>query len=177
MFAVGPLDFRELASIVFILLGLITLTQRRADQIMARLSKRQASSGKRVDAERQRIAIRLGQIDTWTERAYQDRLEGTITAERWKIASSKWDAERIHLQSQLEALNGNGPDIIHTAGRILELSQNLPDLWLSRNNDEKRELVDLLYWNCSLDGLTLSAAYKKPFSILAEGTQTQKWRG
>ncbi len=159
------------------LFGPITLTQRRADQIMARLSKRQATSKKRVDAERQRIAISLGQIDTWMQQAYQDKLEGAITAEHWKTLSNKWETERIHLRSQLEALNGNGPDIIHTAGRILELSQKLPDLWLGRNNDEKRELVDTLYWNCTLDGATLSATYKKPFSILAEGTQTQKWRG
>jgi len=155
----------------------ITLNQRQADKIMSRLSKRQATSGKRVDAERQRIAMRLGQINTWTEKAYQDKLEGTITAEHWKTLSAKWETESIHLQSQLESLDGNGPDILFTAERILELSQKLPDLWLSRNNDEKRELVDFLYWNCTLDGANLSAAYKKPFSILAEGTQTQKWRG
>ncbi len=159
------------------LLGPITLGQRQADKIMSRLSKRQASSDKRVDAERQRILMRLGQINTWTEKAYQDRLVGNITAEHWKSLSAKWETERIHLQSQVESLAGNGPDVLFTAERILELSQKLPDLWLSRNSDEKRELVDLVYWNCALDGATLSAAYKKPFSILAEGTQTQKWRG
>ena len=159
------------------MLGPITLTDRQADKIMSRLSKRQAVSGKRVDAERQRIAIRLGQIKKWTEQAYQDKLEGTITVEHWKTLSSKWETEQIQLQSQLETLNGNGLDILFTAERILELSQKLPDLWLSRNNDQKRELVDLLYWNCTLDGATLSAAYRKPFSILAEGTQTQEWRG
>ncbi len=159
------------------MLGPITLSGRQADKIMSRLSKRQATSGKRVDAERQRISMRLGQINTWTEKAYQDKLEGTITADHWKSLSAKWETERIHLQSQLESLNGNGPDILFTAERILELSQKLQDLWLSRNMDEKRELVDFLYWNCTLDGATLRAAYKKPFSILAEGTQTQKWRG
>ena len=59
------------------LLGPITLTDRQSDKIMSRLSKRQAASGKRVDTERQRIAIRFGQIRKWTEQAYQDKLEGT----------------------------------------------------------------------------------------------------
>lgn len=159
------------------MLGPITLTDRQADKIMSRLSKRQAVSGKCVDAERQRVALRLGQIKKWAEQAYQDKLESTITAGHWKTLSDKWETEQINLQSQLEALNGKGPDILFTAERVLELSQKLPGLWLSRNNDEKRELVDMLYWNCTLDGATLSAAYKKPFSILAEGTQTQQWRG
>ena len=158
------------------LLGPLVLTDAQASKILTGLSKRCAKSAKRVDAERQRIAIRIGQIKTWIQQAYQDKLEGTITAEHWKALSSKWDMEKTQLQSQLEALNGNGPDILFTAERILELSQELPDLWLSRNSDEKRELVDLLYWNCTLDGATLSAAYKKPFSIIAEGTQTQQWR-
>ena len=144
---------------------------------MKGLSKRHKTSAKRVDAERQRIAIRLGQIKTWTEQAYQDKLEGTITAEHWKTLSGKWEMEQVHLQSQMEALNGNGPDVLFTAKRILEFSQKLPNLWLSRNNDEKRVLVDLLYWNCRLDGASLSATYNKPFDILAEGTQTQEWRG
>lgn len=86
---------------------------------MSRLSKRQAASGKRVDAERQRIATCLGQINTWTEQAYQDKLEGTITAEHWKTLSAKWETEQIELHSQLETLNGNGPDILFTAERKL----------------------------------------------------------
>ena len=159
------------------MLGPITLTERQADKILSRLAKKQVASGKRVDAERQRIAIRLGQIKTWTEQAYQDKLEGTIKVEHWKIVSTKWETENIQLQSQLSVLNGDGPDILFTAERILELSQKLPELWLSRNNDEKRDLVDLLYWNCSLNGATLSATYRTPFRIFAEGTQTQKWRG
>ena len=105
------------------------------------------------------------------------KLEGTITAEHWKTLSGKWEMEQVQLQSQMEALNGNGSDVLFTAERILELSQKLPDLWLSRNNDEKRVLVDLLYWNCRLDGASLCATYRKPFSIIAEGTQTQEWRG
>ncbi len=129
-----------------------------------------------MDAERQRISIRLGQINTWTEKAYQDKLEGTITAEHWKTLFSKRETERIRLQSQLETLNGNGRDVLMTAERILVLSQKFPDLWLSRNDDEKRGLVDFLYWNCTLDGATPSAAYKKPFSILAEGKKKKKRR-
>ena len=30
--------------------------------------------------------------------------------------------------------------------------------------------------NCTRDGVTLSVTYNKPFSIIAEGIQTQEWR-
>ena len=92
------------------------------------------------------------------------------------VLSESWESERIRLQAHLEALSEDRPDVLMTAGKILELAQKLPDLWLRQNNFEKRKLVDLLYWNCALDGANLSATYKKPFSIIAEGTQTQEWR-
>ncbi|MCB2229881.1 recombinase family protein [bacterium] len=158
------------------MLGPLVLTHDQATKILNHLSKRQGSSKRRVEAERQRIQQRLGQIDNWIRKAYEDKLEGTITAEHWRDLSNRWETERIQLLSQLKVLDADSPNAIATAERVLELSQKLPDLWLSRNNYEKRELVELIYSNCTLDGATLSAAYKKPFSIIAEGTRTKKWR-
>ena len=158
------------------MLAPLALTDAQATKILTGLSRRQEGSQKRSKNERQRIATRLGQLDNWSNQSYLDKLEGAITTEKWKSVSTSWDAESIHLQAQLDALNGDGPDVILTAQRILELAQKLPTLWDSRNNNEKREVVDLLYWNCTLDGANLCATYNKPFSFIAEGTQTQKWR-
>jgi hypothetical protein len=52
------------------MLGPLVLTDAQASKIMKGLSKRHKTTTKREDAARQRIAIRLGQIKTWTERAY-----------------------------------------------------------------------------------------------------------
>ncbi len=52
---------------------------------------------------------------------------------------------------------------------------NFPILWDSRNNHDKRELADLLYSNCILDGRSVSATYKKPFNLLVGGIGSDFW--
>lgn len=157
-------------------LGPLVLTDAQANRILDRLATRQNKSLATVAEEQKRIVTRLGQINKWSEQAYLDKLDRTISAEQWTSLSHKWDAERIQLQGQLDMLQSDNANILPTAQRILELTQKLPALWDCRNNFGKRELVDLLYWNCSLDGASLSATYNKPFNIIAEGTQTQIWR-
>ena len=155
----------------------LALTPKQAGRIMTRLSKRHASAASRIQAEQRRIQVRLSQLDTWSEKAYLDKLQGSISEDHWKRLSVNWDAERIQLQAQLDNLGSERPDVLFTAERILELAQKLPALWDKQNPFEKRKLVDLLYSNCQLDGASLSATYRKPFSLIAEGAQSQQKRG
>lgn len=158
------------------LLGPLVLTDKQANEILSRLTEKQNKSNKIVASEKKRISDRLNQIDRWIEQSYIDKLEGKIPESKWTSLNTKWENEANNLQLLLSAQNQNGQNI-ETIEKILELSQRLPVLWDKRNSYEKRELVDLLYSNCQLDGVNLYATYKKPFSIIAEGTQTQKWRG
>jgi len=158
-------------------MGPLVMTHDEAQEVLEELTKDQRKSDQRIEAEQLRIRKRLTQLDTWTEKAYMDRLEGLIADDQWKKLSVQWDAERVDLQSQLAQLDNENPDFMPTALSILELSQKLPALWDAQNNFEKRKLVDLLYSNSQLNGATLSLTYKKPFNYIAEGHQSQKKRG
>lgn len=158
-------------------LGPLVLTDAQADRILNGLAKRQNKSLTTVAEEQKRIDIRLGQINKWSEQAYLDKLDGTISAEHWTSLSHRWDAELIQLQAQQDMLHNDNANILPTAQRILELAQKLPALWYRQNPFEKRKLVDLLYSNCQLDGASLSATYRKPLSFIAEGAQSQQKRG
>jgi len=158
-------------------LGPLVLTNSQADRILSGLAKRQNKSLTTVAEEEKRIDLRLGQINKWSEQAYYDKLDGTISAEHWATLPHKWDTERIQLQAQLNTLQSDNANILPTAQRILELAQELPALWDRQSPFEKRKLVDLLYSNCQLDGASLSATYRKPFSFIAEGAQSQQKRG
>ena len=124
-----------------------------------------------------RLNTRIAHLSKWSEQAYIDKLEGTIGKKQWQSLTSSWETERGQLSEQLRILNQENQNIVPVARRILKLAQRLPALWDSRNSFEERKLVDLLYSNSTLDGANLCATYNKPFSFIAEGTQTQKWRG
>lgn len=51
------------------------------------------------------------------------------------------------------------------------------ELWLVQPQSERRKLLNLLLLNCTFDGETLRATYKKPFCWLAEGSLCSVWRG
>ena len=144
---------------------------------MSRISKRHSGDIKKIDSERLRLNTRIGQLSKWSEQAYLDKLDGSISKDQWKSLTSSWNSEKTRLTHQLGSIEQENKNIVPAAQRILELSQKLPTLWDRQNSFEKRKLVDLLYSNSTLDGATLSATYKKPFSFIAEGYQTQKWRG
>jgi site-specific DNA recombinase len=52
---------------------------------------------------------------------------------------------------------------------VFELSQTLTEKWVSADVSAKRQLLEIVCLNFSLDGATLSAAMRKPFGVLAEG--------
>lgn len=158
-------------------LGPLVLTPDQSQQILEHLRLRYKSRFADQENERLRIQTRLGQLKKWSEQAYLDKLDGTITEDQWKVHVRTWDLEIAHLQTELVALNDNGAAIITTAEKILELAQKLPQLWVNQNSWEKRKLIDLVYSNCQLNGGSLSLTYRKPFSFIAEGSQSQIWRG
>ena len=55
------------------------------------------------------------------------------------------------------------------AARILELSQKAYSLYVNRNPDDQRELLDLLLSNSTLTGGKVESALRYPFDVIADG--------
>jgi len=60
------------------------------------------------------------------------------------------------------------------AARVFELLQTKRQQWLTADYPEKRRLLEIVFLNCVLDGVTLAPTMRKPFDILAEGLVTEK---
>ncbi len=159
------------------LIAPVVISDKNANRVLSELEKRQNVDSSKIKSDKLRFQMSLGQIEKWSQQAYIDKLEGTIGNEQWMMYNQKWEAESAQIRHQLNSLDGDFSRILPAAERILELSQKLPSLWVEQNNYEKRKLIDLVYSNSCLDGVSLSATYKKPFSFIAEGNQNKKWRG
>jgi site-specific DNA recombinase len=63
------------------------------------------------------------------------------------------------------------------AAKVFELSQTLKEQWLTADYATKRRLLEIVFLNCVLDGVTLVPTMRKPFDVLAEGLVSENSRG
>jgi hypothetical protein len=82
-----------------------------------------------------------------------------------------------HWLSMLEATDQTRGEQAEKALEVFELSQNLTDRWLTANYATKRQILDIVFSNCRLDGVSLSYEMRKPFALLAEGLLVSSNRG
>jgi hypothetical protein len=61
-----------------------------------------------------------------------------------------------------------------TALKSLELSQTLPDVWLTAEVRAKRHLLATVCLNSPFEGANNFPAIRKPFDVLAEGIISRK---
>ena len=70
---------------------------------------------------------------------------------------------------QLEILNRSREENAELASRVFELSQTLRQKWLTADYAEKRQILEIVWLNCTLNDATLCPTIRKPFDVLAEG--------
>ena len=58
--------------------------------------------------------------------------------------------------------------------KFLKIYNDVEDLYKVADNSEKRELLNYVLQNLTLDGESLSYKYKKPFDIFAKGLNRNK---
>lgn len=73
------------------------------------------------------------------------------------------------LQLEIESSDRGRNETIDIAVKAFELSQSLREKWVTADYAAKRRILEIICLNCSLDGVSLVATMRKPFSLLAEG--------
>ena len=114
-------------------------------------------------------------------RNQQDRLLNLRLLE--EIDEATFAAKNTELRDRIAPLNLKIETSDHRADhgeialRVFELSQELKIKWLKADCRAKRQLLDIVCLNFSLNGATLVPTIRKPFDVLAEGLESAKSRG
>jgi len=108
--------------------------------------------------------------------AYEDKLDGRISEEFWQRRTGEWRTRRLELQASIERHQRAAELYLDAGVQVLSLAQRAYPLWLQQPQAERRKLLDILLLNCTFDGETLRATYRKPFCWLAEGSLRRVWR-
>ena len=140
------------------------LRERTRDQ-------QQNSRAKVNDLQRQLSSLRCQQDQLLNlrllEEIDQDTFAGKSTELRDRVAQ---------LTLQIEANDRNRTERGEIAVRAFELSQTLKQKWLTADYRAKRQMLEIVCLNFTLDNVTLVPEWRKPFDVLANTTVSETSR-
>ena len=127
----------------------------------------------RTDELQRQLSALRGQQDRLLNLRILDEIEAdTFTAKNTDLR------DRIAAVTlQIEAADRGRDETGELALKVFELSQSLQEKWLTTDYAEKRQILDLMCLNFSLDGATLAYTMRKPFDLLVEGLEVSSSRG
>ena|ERR1039458_2967840 len=147
-------------------------------QIVTKLRDDQRQAAGKVSADRTRLDARLTGIRNRMDAAYTDKLDGKISEEFWERKMHDWQMEEQQVKMAIQGLsNAETGDRALDAQRIFELANKAYSQYVSQNPVEKAKLLRLLFSNCSVDAVSVTPTYRKPFDIIAKRARSEEWSG
>lgn len=111
----------------------------------------------------------IAQIRKQEDQLLNLRLLGEIETATYRSKSQELRDRTAKLTLQIEAIDRSRDEKADAALRVFELSQELPETWLTADHAEKRTIMGFLFLNLKLEGKNLIPQMQKPFDMLFEG--------
>jgi site-specific DNA recombinase len=147
-------------------------------QIVARVRDDQRKAQGKVSGERTFLESRLASIRNRMDKAYSDKLDGKIAEDFWQRLMTEWRMEEQQVKMAIQGLSsGETGDRALDAQRIFELANSAYFLYVSQDSVEKAKLLRMVVSNFSVDAVSVTPTYRKPFDIIAKRAQSEEWSG
>jgi hypothetical protein len=110
--------------------------------------------------------------------AYCDKLDGKIPEDFWERKMTDWRMEEQQVKMAIQGIaSAKLGDRALDAQRIFELANKAHSLYVSQNPVEKAKLLRMLFSNCSVDAVSVTPTYRKPFDMIAKRARLEEWSG
>jgi site-specific DNA recombinase len=114
-------------------------------------------------------------LEALRDKAYEDKLRGTISEERWLEMDGRWSEKANALDAQMCLLESEEGPALDEAEIAFKLLQRIPALYFRQSHEERARFLKVLLSNSSLVGGKILPIYRKPFDLVAEGLQRSTW--
>jgi hypothetical protein len=101
---------------------------------------------------------------------YEDFLDQDIDEEFFKLKREGYRREQKNIRKRLDNLEGADDSYYITACYLLQLANKASAIFESSEVETKRQLIKLVLQNPVINGVSLSATIRKPFSYFTEGS-------
>ncbi len=119
----------------------------------------------------------LTQLRLQEDRLLNLRLLDEINGDTFARKATELRDRIAEVTIRVEAADRDRGEQADLASRVFELSQALEQKWLTADFSEKRQILDIVFLNLRLDGVSLSYEMRKPFDVLAKGLSVPSNRG
>ena len=110
--------------------------------------------------------------------AYADKLDGKIPEDFWERKMVDFQSEEQQVKMAIEGLKqAETSDRALDAERIFELANKAHLLYISQDFTEKAKLLRMVFSNCSVDAVSVTPTYRKPFDLIFRRAQNEEWSG
>jgi hypothetical protein len=125
----------------------------------------------------QQLQRELTQLRQQQDRLLNLRLLEEIGTDTFAAKGTELRDRIAQLTLQLQAFDRNRGEQAELAIKTFELSQSLMAKWIAADYAAKRQLLEIVFLNFKLNGVTLSYEMRKPFDVLAKGLLVSSSRG
>ena len=118
--------------------------------------------------QKQALAKRKTELANMQDRLLNGFLAGAIEEPVFETKRRELNRQQTDVEEALEQAKTCDPEAAVRALALFDFSQNLVDLWHGSNSEAKREILECVSLNRTVDALTLCVPKRKPFDFLAE---------
>lgn len=140
-------------------------------------SLRESHEGKKEFTKTEKEHCRR-QIDLYQnriEKAYEDKLDGSITTEQYDILRTRWLKKIKEYEDKLERISKADKEYYITASYLLELASRSYEIFIGSEPEQKREIIALTLQNLKIKDGKLLTDWQKPFDSIFISTERHKW--
>ena len=116
-------------------------------------------------------------IERRRDAAYVDKLDGKLTEARWLGYEREWSRRKAILDEAISNLSKEAKPREDDARATFELLEQAPALYQRQSDQERARLLRTLLSNCIITEENAVPIYKKPFSLIAHGKDSDNWLG
>lgn len=153
----------------------IKIPQEDLDRLVTTL--RSSHEGK-VEFTKNEVSHCRTQIDKYQnriEKAYEDKLDGSITTEQYDKLRKQWTQKKQEFQDKLERIDKADEEYYITASYLLELASRSYELFMGSEPEQKRQIIGLTLQNLKIKDGKVLYDWIKPFDSIFESVDRHTW--
>lgn len=153
----------------------LEIPKEKLNKLVAKLKQSHVDKNYFFDQERKHLNGLLKKQQTRVATAYEDRLDGSITKDKFEEIRKKAEKNEDELTQKLANLEKANREYYITVSSLVEIASRSANIFSRSKPHEKRALLNLVLQNVVLDGEIVRYEVKYPFSEVLKYAPSSNW--
>jgi site-specific DNA recombinase len=125
--------------------------------------------------EIERLSKETSKLQGKIDKAYDDYQDKRIDQDTWQRANQRYSSSLSEAKARIQLREKPGSSLYDHAERLINTAMSASGQFSHGNPAKQRSILKAIVSNCSMTSGNLHYSYKKPFDIIAEGSNSPDW--